>query len=253
MPADPESLADPRTWEAFTCLEPGTRFDQGKLDHGPDGHLRYGWKKQTQLVSQQQQGRLIKSGKIQADEGLLNLRDALTGKEVLAHGGSVAWNAYRRRWIMIAVEAMGSSFLGEVWYAEADTPLGPWVYARKVVTHNDYSFYNPKHHAMFDQEGGRIIYFEGTYTTTFSGSKDPTPRYDYNQIMYQLDLSDPRLALPVPIYVVHEKDSAIRHVAGTRLTGETAAREIAFLAPDRAGLATIPVFERETQAQGGGS
>ena len=112
---------------------------------------------------------------------------------------------------MIAVEAMGSSLLGEVWYAEADTPLGPWVYARKVVTHDDYSFYNPKHHAMFDQEGGRIIYFEGTYTTTFSGSKDPTPRYDYNQIMYQLDLSDPRLALPVPIYVVHEQDSAVRH------------------------------------------
>ena len=29
-----ESLADPRTWEAFTCLEPGTRFDQEKLDAG---------------------------------------------------------------------------------------------------------------------------------------------------------------------------------------------------------------------------
>ena len=121
---------------------------------------------------------------------------------------------------MIAVEAMGSSLLGEVWYAEADTPLGPWVYARKVVTHDDYSFYNPKHHAMFDQEGGKIIYFEGTYTTTFSGSKDPTPRYDYNQIMYQLDLSDPRLALPVPIYVVHEQDSAVRHLAATGQTGK---------------------------------
>ena len=53
---------------------------------------------------------------------------------------------------------------------------------------------------MFDKEGGRIIFFEGTYTTTFSGNPDPTPRYDYNQVMYQLDLSDPRLALPVAIY-----------------------------------------------------
>ena len=90
--------------------------------------------------------------------------------------------------------------MGEVWYAEADTPLGPWVYARKIVTHDKYSFYNPKQHPMFDKDGGRIIFFEGTYTATFSGNPDPTPRYDYNQIMYQLDLSDPRLALPVAIY-----------------------------------------------------
>ena len=122
---------------------------------------------------------------------------------MLAHGGSVYWNAYRGRWVMIAVESFGStSFLGEVWYAEADTPLGPWVYARKVVTHDKYSFYNPKQHPMFDQEGGRIIFFEGTYTTTFSGNTDPTPRYDYNQVMYRLDLSDRRLALPVAVYEV---------------------------------------------------
>ena len=75
---------------------------------------------------------------------------------------------------------------------------GPWVYARKVVTHDKYSFYNPKQHPMFDQDGGRVIYFEGTYTTTFSGNTDPTPRYDYNQIMYRLDLADPRLAMPAP-------------------------------------------------------
>ncbi|MBU6411264.1 MAG: hypothetical protein KGR98_12840, partial [Verrucomicrobia bacterium] len=29
--------------------------------------------------------------------------------------------------------------------------------------------------------------------STFSGNKHPTPRYDYNQIMYRLDLSDPCL------------------------------------------------------------
>ena len=69
------------------------------------------------------------------------------------------------------------------------------------MTHDKYSFYNPKQHPMFDKDGGRIIFFEGTYTTTFSGNQDPTPRYDYNQVMYQLDLSDPRLALPVAIYL----------------------------------------------------
>ena len=85
--------------------------------------------------------------------------------------------------------------MGEVWYAEADAPEGPWTNAVKIVTHEDYSFYNPKQHPMFDRHGGRVIYFEGTYTATFSGNRDKTPRYDYNQIMYRLDLADPRLGL----------------------------------------------------------
>ena len=74
---------------------------------------------------------------------------------------------------MIAVEALGSSFLGEVWYAEADAPLGPWVYARKIVTHDDYSFYNPKHHPMFDQDGGRVIYLRGDLHRDLLGEQGP--------------------------------------------------------------------------------
>jgi hypothetical protein len=94
---------------------------------------------------------------------------------------------------MIGLQGEGSSFLGEVWYAEAKQPTGPWRAAKKIVTHIKYSFYNPAHHPFFDQEGGKLIYFEGTYATTFSGAEVGTPRYEYNQIMYRLDLSDPRL------------------------------------------------------------
>jgi len=83
--------------------------------------------------------------------------------------------------------------LGEVWYAEAEASIGPWPQAVKIVTHDKYSFYNPKQHPQFDQDGGRVIYFEGTYTHTFSGNEQRTPRYDYNQIMYRLDLGDERL------------------------------------------------------------
>ena len=39
-----------------------------------------------------------------------------------------------------------------------------------------------------------MVYFEGTYTASFSDAKERTPRYDYNQIMYRLNLDDPRLA-----------------------------------------------------------
>jgi hypothetical protein len=110
----------------------------------------------------------------------------------------VAWNAHRGRWIMIFVQEGGASYLGEVWYAEADAPTGPWGAAVKVASHERYSFYNPKHQPMFDKDGGRFIFFEGTYTHTFSGNPDATPRYDYNQMMYKLDLAHPRLKLPPP-------------------------------------------------------
>ncbi len=64
-----------------------------------------------------------------ADEALLALRDVETGKAVIAHAGTVAWNAYRGRFVLITNETYGTSMLGEVWYAEAESPLGPWVYA----------------------------------------------------------------------------------------------------------------------------
>jgi hypothetical protein len=246
-PADPESLGNPEAWETFTCLQPGTRAEERKLERASDGALQYAWKKRTGAVNPQQQAKLIKDGLLKDNEAPLNLRDVLTGKAVIAHGGSVAWNPHRRRWVMIAVEIFGSSLLGEVWYAEADTPLGPWVYARKIVTHEDYSFYNPRHHPMFDQQKGRLIYFEGTYTASFSGNKDPTPRYEYNQVMYQLDLDDPRLALPVPIYRTTAQGGLLELAARSGLGPEQGPHEIAFFAPDRPGIATVPAGKRGSE------
>jgi len=83
--------------------------------------------------------------------------------------------------------------VGEVWYAEAERPEGPYGTAVKVVEHNQYNFYNVLQHPTLQQEGGRVIYLEGTYTAEFSGAKEKTPRYNYNQVMYRLRLDDPRL------------------------------------------------------------
>ena len=38
------------------------------------------------------------------------------------------------------------------------------------------------------------IVFEGTYTVEFADRARPTPKFNYNQILYRLDLDDPRLA-----------------------------------------------------------
>jgi hypothetical protein len=236
--AEPEVLMHPEQFEAFTCLAPPAAGPP-RVVRGADGAPRWAWTSGAKAITPALQARLIKQGALTSQEAILHLRDAATGKLVTAHNGSVFWNAYRRRWVMIVCEAGGTSFLGETWYAEADTPLGPWVYARKVVTHTNYSFYNPKQHPMFDQDGGRLIYFEGTYTHTFSGNDQPTPRYDYNQVMYRLDLSDPRLILPVPIY--HLARGGLG--ASPRLGPDDTRLQVAFFALDRPATSTVPVFE----------
>jgi hypothetical protein len=206
--ADADSLRDLSTYEAFTCLKPGSRLDplrhdggqleNVELDRDAKGRLRWAWKRNTSAIDPRMEAKLVESGRLAADETRLRLRDAETGKPVVAHRGSTYWNDFRKRWLLIAVELEGSSPLGEIWIAEAESLTGPWGAARKIVTHEKYSFYNPKQHPQFDQQGGRIVYFEGTYTQTFSGNPDATPRYEYNQIMYRLDLGDERLRTPSP-------------------------------------------------------
>lgn len=188
-----ESYFDLSGYEAFTCLKPGSALAKPEIDRDQSGKLLYSWKRNTPAFNPQEQAKLVQRGLLRADEGWVQTKDAASGKAVLLHGGSVYWNEYRQRYVMIAVELFGTSMLGEVWYAEAESPLGPWPKAVKVATHDKYSYYNPKQHPQFDQDGGRVIYFEGTYTHTFSGNEQRTPRYDYNQIMYRLDLADERL------------------------------------------------------------
>ena len=120
--------------------------------------------------------------------------DVATGQAVKHHHGAMAWSPYRKKWISIFTQEGGeSSYLGEIYYAEAEAPEGPWRKAVKILTHDRYSFYNPKQHPYFSDEAGRYLFFEGTYSAMFSRKTDPTPLYDYNQIMYRLDLSDRRL------------------------------------------------------------
>jgi hypothetical protein len=117
-------LKDQCTYEAFTCLVPGSRYNKAssQLERRADGSLVWGWKANTDAISYERERELIKVGKM---------------------------------------------------------------------------------HPFFDQDGGRVIFFEGTYTNLFSGNAVQTPRYDYNQIMYRLRLDDARLSLPAPVYIVN--------------------------------------------------
>ncbi|HLQ43981.1 MAG TPA: hypothetical protein VK137_04565, partial [Planctomycetaceae bacterium] len=193
VPAMIDALKDLSRYEAFTCLTPGRREKSPQVERDSAGQVVWGWKRDTAAISWSLQESLRRQQQLKPDEIWLKLTDIDNGQPVIAHRGSVTWNEHRRRWVMIATQQGGKSLLGEVWYSEADAPEGPWRRAKKVVTHDKYSFYNPKQHPQFSQNNGRFLFFEGTYTHTFSGNPDQTPRYDYNQIMYRLDLADPRL------------------------------------------------------------
>ena len=194
VPARLSAFSDVNSYEAWTCLAEGSTSGDPKVDRDPHGELRWRWSRTARPMNTDTEQALIARGLIRPEEARFSPKDVDSGKLVKLHRGSVCWNAYRKRWVLIAGEAGGSSsYLGEIWYSEAPDITGPWRLAKKIVTHNQYSFYNSVQHPFFDQAGGRLIYFEGTYTTTFSGSKRPTPRYEYNQVMYRLDLADPRL------------------------------------------------------------
>ena len=201
---DWNSLTDLNAYEAFTCLQDGGSYAKKgtKLDRDSEGKLIWKWRKDTSPLTPSEIEELAGFGMLKRDETPYRLRNLDDKKAVQLHNSTVYWNEYKKKWVMIGVQTHGDSFLGEVWYAEANAPEGPWLDAKKVATHakqfENMDFYNPLQHPYFAQDGGRIIYFEGTYTNTFSGTIHQTPNYEYNQLMYRLDLSDPRLKLPEP-------------------------------------------------------
>jgi hypothetical protein len=203
--ADRESYLDLSSYECYTCLKAGTVYrdkNHVELDRTTDGKINWAWRKNTPPLKPSEQQELIAAGKMKREDSPFRLQDVESGKPIQLSNCSCFWNEFRRRYVMIASEGFGATMLGEVWYSEAERPEGPWVQARKIITHANkkddaHDFYNPTQHPFFDQEGGRVIYLEGSYVNTFSGNAHPTPYYEYNQIMYRLDLSDPRLKLTV--------------------------------------------------------
>ncbi|RYG20997.1 hypothetical protein EON82_19550 [bacterium] len=181
VPADEKSLLDESAYEAFTCLN-------------ADGSVgSYRWQKALPPITPAAEAKLVADGKLKPEQVHFLPKDA-AGETITPHGGSVHWNAHRKRWIMIFTRVGGKdSHLGEIYYSEAEAPTGPFRRAVKIATHDRYTFYNPVHHAFLDEDGGRTIFFEGTYTAEFSGNPEKTPLYNYNQVLYRLDLDDARL------------------------------------------------------------
>jgi len=259
-PDTAEGVRDASSYEAYTPLRPGRRLDRigaDLLERDSDGRLVWGWKAATAPVPPREWDALVREGIADPREAPYRLIDVETGETVRPHAGSIHWNEQRRRWVMIRSRTHGNdSHLGEVYYFEADTPLGPWAYGRKIVTHSmpapprssasgerwTYTFYNPIHHPELDRAGGREILFEGTMSVRFAGNPAPRiPGYNYNQMMYRLDLEDPRLFLPVAVYRAPGGGPSYRTLRDHTPPGPR--WKIAFFAPDRPREGTVPVRE----------
>lgn len=175
-------VIDPAKYEAF-AFDPQTK--------------EYRWTTEEPPTTQEEERKLRTAGTMPPEKARYPMEAAdRRFHSVVLHGGSIAWNAYRKKWTIVGNAKGGkdsASYLGEVWYAEADSPTGPWNKAIQIATHPHYTFYNPRQHPFMQADGGRKIYFEGTYTKTFSNNPIGTPRYEYNQLLYRLDIDDYRL------------------------------------------------------------
>jgi hypothetical protein len=191
-------VMDPAKYEAWTCLPPQGDPETADPVLTAKGMPDWQWRRDAPPTGPAQESRWLKSGKISPSQlRYLPVNAEDPSHRVRMHGGTVRWNAHRQKWICLAVEFAyevkdSPSPLGEMWYSEADAPEGPFEKTVRVVSHRKQTFYNPVHHSFMDEDGGRTIYFEGTYTNQFVEAA-PTPRYDYNQIMYRLDLDHPKL------------------------------------------------------------
>ncbi|MFT3926555.1 MAG: hypothetical protein QM778_28680 [Myxococcales bacterium] len=230
IPATAEAFMDPAKYEQFTPYGAG---GSGTLQRASDGTLDYAWRAGGRHAT----STALQGAGVKKQEDLDGHERAFdTGAGVGLTGNSLAWNQHRGRFVRIAQQLGGSSsFLGEIWHAEADTPVGPWVYAQKIISHDVYTFYNTFHHPEF--EHGQYMYVEGTYTASFSDA-EMTPRYNYNQMMYRVDLEDDRLIMPVPVYV---RAQGTDLVTKRGLRRDEAPLAAAFLALDRATSESVPV------------
>lgn len=182
-----ESFANTRVAANLNAI-----LDPGKyqaLAWNPESKT-YQWQSIHPPTTQQEEGKMLLSGEMRSSDARYQI-DA-NDQPVFIHRSSIQWNNFRKRWVLVGNEINSKnapSHLGEVWFAESDSIDGPWGNATKIATHPNQSFYNPRQHPIFSLDDGRTIYFEGTYTNSFSGNPITTPRYEYNQLLYRLDLS----------------------------------------------------------------
>lgn len=263
--AEGVSVTDPHTYETYTPFAEGSVGSAADIVR-VDGEIDYAWRVDTphemnscefDIIPEHERLHSHLSADWEASPyGIFRF-------PIYPADVTIRWNPHRGRYVALVVHAANAppclgahtdfqSDHGEVFYAEGDTPQGPWHYARKVLTSglpacafsaDCYDFYLPEFHP-FDKEQGRLLYFSGTHTRYIlarSEHAEAVPRYEYNGLMYKLDLAHEGTVVPVPIYDL-ETGGLAGDFAGKRgLRPTTADRPAAFFAEDRPSADGVPL------------
>jgi len=114
VPDDWKAIQDSGAYEAFLC----EKAQQA---------IRCAWKPGAPFLDDPDEQKLIERGLLPREAALFPFIDMDTQRRGNFGMGSVEWNAYRKKWIMIA------GAWGDVYYSEADAPQGPWLCAKRIV------------------------------------------------------------------------------------------------------------------------
>lgn len=179
VPTAYDDILDPSKYEALAWSEEGGAIV---------------WQGQAAPLKPADEDKLVAESVLPSEAARLRLRQAGGGPPLSPTAGSVTWNPYRKRWIMIASDGGDApTQSGKVWYAEATDADGPWAGAICVLDEAPLSLSDALHPVFLDQEEGRIIHFECTVSADPKGAS-ALPRYERNRMLYRLDLGDARLA-----------------------------------------------------------
>lgn len=255
VPATPKAIKDISRYQTFTPVKAGASWD-GKHTERAEGN-RWEWKTGTPTADHPRERELRRNFWFPDRAGIHHLTDFQTGESFVAREGTVFWNEFRQKWIMITNEFVPRGpRKGNVYYAEADSPIGPWVYARKVASHRDtlkdpyrgnFSFQDVKQHPELTRDEGKTIFFSGLFKRTARGQA--VPRYNNNHLMYRLDLTDNRLHLPTPVYLNGDPNSGFTYgTARTRSDEQQDSGSVLFYAnpADRPGTpGDDPIFKKQ--------
>lgn len=179
VPAAYEAMLDPSQYEALS------------FDTEAKALI---WQKTHPPTSQPEEAKLAGEGAIEKSRERLQMTSASDGKAISLASGSISWNSHRKKWVLLASDAAtGKSRSGRIWFAEADDAAGPWTATKCVVNQEPAGLSDPLHLEAFDQDNGRVIYFDATVSAS-AGGTSALPRFDRNRMMFRLDLDDARLS-----------------------------------------------------------
>jgi len=202
----PFQLANLSAYEAFTPLLPGSNVSDPVID--PNG---WGWKLNSVPFQQSDEAQLIAKGILPAAKAHMQTVDVTSGAPVFYSLGSVNFNAALQQYLVLS--SQGST----MYVSLSPSLMGPYRDAFPVAWHNSSgsSCYNPLHMPWLDEDNGRVIYFACSFTAMWSDANNPNsqwytcltginarencapivPRYEYNNLVYRLDVSHLKEAL----------------------------------------------------------